>query len=64
MVHLFINAIVEIKRKLQKRSEYKKTVNDLSRLTDKELNDIGLHRGLIRSVALGHYSNPNIKGWV
>jgi len=48
---------------------YRETYNQLSKLTDKELSDIGLHRGLIHSVSIGKYSpdrsdNPNLRGWV
>ena len=49
------------------------TIHELSKLTDRELNDIGLTRGDIWSVAHGdedfkrNYDadhNPNLKGWV
>lgn len=40
---------------MRKRSNYKRTLNELNSLTDRELADLGLHRGMIRSVALGHY---------
>jgi uncharacterized protein YjiS (DUF1127 family) len=58
----------------------KQTIRELSRLTDYELNDIGLSRGEIKYVAQSHYrdiveenkakervytySNGNLKGWV
>ena len=34
------------------KSAYRKTYNELMKLSDKELNDIGLSRSQIRSVAL------------
>ena len=40
---------------MQRRAVYKRTVNELSSLTDRELADLGIHRGMIRSIALGHY---------
>ena len=40
---------------MRKRSNYKRTLNELNSLTDRELDDLGLHRGMIRSVARGHY---------
>ena len=52
----------------EKRSKYKKTYNELSSLTDRELNDIGIRRSDIRSVALrdsyGAEVNHNLKGWI
>ena len=40
----------------------KQTIKELSKLTDKELNDIGLSRGDIWYVA--HNQNDNLRGWV
>jgi len=51
------------------------TVNELNKLTDYELNDIGIARGDIRSIARGDETleivrrmnlkeNANLKGWV
>jgi uncharacterized protein YjiS (DUF1127 family) len=58
----------------------KQTIKELSRLTDKDLNDIGLSRGDIRYIAQSHYrniieenkakkrvhtyQNDNLRGWV
>jgi uncharacterized protein YjiS (DUF1127 family) len=40
------------------RRAYRETVSELSRLTDTELRDIGLHRGDIHSIALEkHFDN-------
>ncbi len=50
----------------------RQTIRELNRLTDAELNDIGLGRGDIYSVARGDETlkrsavdtNTNLKGWV
>jgi len=46
-------------RKLNKLQ--RQTYNELMALSDKDLNDIGIHRGDIRYIA---YQNQNLKGWV
>lgn len=53
--------------RLRAAREHQRTVNELQRLTDKELNDIGIGRGDIYNVAKGDNSyriNDNLKGWV
>ena len=66
----FLSAyIYKVVRHFEDRKTYRETYNQLSKLTDKELSDIGLHRGLIHSVSIGKYSpdrsdNPNLRGWV
>jgi len=45
----------EYKSKRVSRVQYNETFRELSRLSDKELLDIGLARGNIRSVALEIY---------
>lgn len=53
---------------LEERRSAKRSIKELSNLTDRELSDIGISRGDIYSVAHGHYdmtrSNTNLKGWV
>ena len=44
--------------------EIKATINELQKLTNKELNDIGLSRGDIYHVAHDAIVNNNLKGWV
>ena len=44
-----------VKRKMEHASRVRRTIKELSALTDKELNDIGLSRGMIRSVAMDAY---------
>lgn len=39
----------------------RQTIKELSQLTDKELNDIGINRGEIYAIA---HRNPNLDGWV
>ena len=57
-----------------RRKEIRQTINALSALTDRELNDMGIARGDIWAVAHGDPSfrrsgldadaNANLKGWV
>lgn len=61
--------IRDYKRKAALRAQYKRTVRELSQLSDHELRDIGISRGMIHSVAMeAHYDNidvnKNLKGWV
>jgi len=57
---------------IQKRMERRKTIRQLSALSDRDLNDMGITRGDIYSVAHGtfHREHPNTKvnrnlqGWV
>lgn len=44
--------------------EIKATINELQKLTNKELNDIGLSRGDIYHVAHDSIVNGNLRGWV
>ena len=52
---------------------YRKTKNELSRLTDHDLKDLGIYRSDIESIARGSFrderiskveTNSNLKGWV
>ena len=48
-----------------KNKAFHQTVKELRALTDKELNDIGINRGDIVSIArMDADMNPNLKGWV
>lgn len=42
-----------IKETLRKRRNMNDTIKELNSLTDHELNDIGIHRGQINSIARG-----------
>ena len=44
-----------------KRRLYNQTVRELDSLTDRELKDLGITRGMIRSIAMeSYYDNQNI----
>ena len=67
------NLVKNFLQKLRKRQTYRNTLNELSQLNDRELNDIGIGRGDIKRVAMGHPDyklvkdygpNDNLKGWV
>ena len=63
---------VDLNEKRIQRKEIKNTIRQLSALSDRELNDMGLARGDIWSVAHGDetyktrgvYANKNLGGWV
>ena len=56
-------------KRLQRR-QARQTYNELSRLTDWELRDLGIGCSDIRSIANGNFhrdeaeANQNLKGWV
>ena len=49
---------------------YRQTYNELNILSDSELNDIGINRGMIHSIAMEAYfdsrvhTNENLRDWV
>ena len=47
----------EAKELMLHRAKAKDTVKELNRLSDRELHDIGIHRGEIRSIAYGYSDN-------
>jgi len=58
--------ICDYNRKLEHRREIRTTIDELHRLTDKELVDIGISRGEIYSIAHGTSDHPavtKIGGW-
>ena len=70
-----IEGYKDLRRSMQLRAErrasYKRTLKELSRLTDFELNDIGICRGDIHNVARGDRTivrgievNENLRGSV
>lgn len=68
-----VNFLLKIKSQYTHYREVQQTINELSKLTNKELNDIGLSRGDIWYVAHeSHkqdkapdvYANPNLRGFV
>ena len=64
----FAGWLKRISVKLKARKLANQTVKELSRLSDRELNDMGLSRCDIRYIAEQHYeetiANANLKGWV
>lgn len=59
-----------VRTQMMSHKMYRDTYNELSKLSDRELKDIGLCRGDIHSIAMESYydnlveRNPNLKGWV
>lgn len=64
---VFSDYFKSLKARYTRYQSYRATVNELSALSDKELQDIGMNRGMIHSVAMEAvevYTNENLKGWV
>lgn len=66
-----IDFISDLRRSHRHAKDVRITIRELSKLTDRELNDIGLSRGDIYWVAHETHhtdrspeSNRNLKGWV
>ena len=60
-----------MKERAERRASYKRTLKELSKLTDFELNDIGICRGDIKNIARGDRTiirgievNENLRGSV
>lgn len=80
MLGVLINLYGSWQTHHEAKSARKSTINELSRLSDYDLNDIGISRGDIRHIAQKHYkdimeenrdkkelvgyANTNLKGWV
>ena len=47
----FINLLKDFRQAMEDRNRINDTVKELSKLSDKELNDIGINRGDIYSIA-------------
>ena len=52
-----LNLLDDIAKRRERRRVYQKTLDELNQLSDRELSDIGIHRGLIRSIAMQAYSD-------
>ena len=63
-IELFIDYFKSLNEARYQRKLRNETIKELSKLTDKELNDIGLARGDIYYVATHLKENENLKGWV
>lgn len=72
---LIIDFFQELNNRRKNAALVRETYDALSRLSDRELRDIGVHRGEIRSIAesMGSYytdcisarnTNQNLGGWV
>ena len=63
----FTNWLKKLVVKAQAAQARKATINELSKLTNHDLNDIGISRVEIHHLANEHYKdvvNANLKGWV
>jgi len=66
------NWFKNLNQKLEARRAEKETFRQLSVLSDRELQDMGIGRSDIRSIASGNFyreysdveANKNLKGWV
>lgn len=68
-ISAILNFFSDLKRSYKKRQDRNETIKQLSKLSDRELNDMGICRGDIYAVADGDPSfkrntNDNLKGWV
>lgn len=70
-IHALLDFFRDLKRSYNKRQKINATIKELSKLTDHELNDIGIARGDIWAIAHEDKSfkrftdtNENLKGWV
>lgn len=68
-----VNFLLKIKAQYAYHRQVQQTINELSKLTNAELNDIGMSRGDIWYVAhdtakadkpVDVYTNPNLRGFV
>ena len=61
-IETIFEAFRSIKQARANRKSARATIKELSKLSDYELNDIGIARGEIWYVA--HNQNENLRGWV
>lgn len=52
---VFADFFKSIKDNMARRAEVKRTIRELQACTDRELHDIGIGRGMIRSVVMESY---------
>ena len=50
-----IDVVNDIKKRIQRRRLVNQTINELNQLTDQELRDLGISRGMIHSIAMEAY---------
>lgn len=64
------NWFKNLNQKREQRRLQRRTFNELSRLTDRDLHDLGISRSDIRSISNGNFyrdqaeANVNLRGWV
>lgn len=59
--------VKNIRKKMEDKRNIRTTINELSKLNDRELNDMGISRCDIKYIAHSSVetsSNPNLNGWV
>lgn len=65
-----LDYIRSVRVSYERAKAVRQTINELSKLSDRELNDIGIARGDIWSIAhedstlIRTATNTNLKGWV
>lgn len=76
MINKIITLLINIRNTIEYNRKVRDTMKELSQLTNHELNDIGISRGEIYTVAHDSYTKPkrvevedvqvnaNIRGWV
>ncbi len=57
-----VDIYMSVMKRWSDRREAKRTIKELSKLTDRDLKDLGISRGEIYSIAYG--TNENLRGWV
>jgi len=58
MINTIISTLTNFRNTLDYNRKVRDTKNELSRLTNHELNDIGLTRGDIHHIAMSSYTKP------
>lgn len=64
MTQTLKNFLLKLVNDYRQSREINETIRELQKLTNKELNDIGLSRGDIYHVAHESHTNKNLRGWV
>jgi len=59
-IKTLVDFIKEVNLKIVRNRNYKQTVNELNMLTDKELMDIGINRGMIHTVAMETFYGKSV----
>lgn len=59
-----LSLVNKIRSKLAYRRQVLRVMSELESCTDRELADMGIHRGDITNIARQVKPNTNLKGWV